>query len=166
MGDFQSCIAVILAEEGGLSQHRRDPGGLTKYGISQRSYPELNIAALTKETAITLYRRDYWAKISGDDLPPGLDLLVLDCAINQGVPRAALLLQEALSIPTDTIIGPVTLRNAQRAMPELMEHFCALRAWRYEIDRNEDVFGKGWFRRLFRVFVEARKRYERETRPA
>jgi len=31
MGDFQYCIAVILAEEGGLSQHRRDPGGLTKY---------------------------------------------------------------------------------------------------------------------------------------
>ena len=38
--------------------------------------------------------------------------------------------------------------------------------WRYEINRTEDVFGKGWFQRLFRVFVEARKRYEHETRPA
>ena len=47
MGDFQHCIELILAEEGGLAHYRRDPGRLTKYGISQRSYPELNIAAPT-----------------------------------------------------------------------------------------------------------------------
>jgi len=155
MGNFPRCIELIMTEEGGLSQHRQDPGGLTNYGISQRSYPELNIAALTKETAITLYRRDYWNQISGDDLPPGLDLLVLDCAINQGVPSAILLLQEAVNVPLDGVIGPVTLRNAQRAMPDLLNHFCALRAWRYEINHNEDVFGKGWFRRLFRMHALA-----------
>ncbi|MFZ1641449.1 MAG: glycosyl hydrolase 108 family protein [Candidatus Contendobacter sp.] len=47
MGDFQSCIKIILAEEGGLANHSRDHGGLTQYGISQRSYPDLDIAALT-----------------------------------------------------------------------------------------------------------------------
>ncbi len=63
MGDFNRCISLILAEEGGLSNHRQDPGGLTKYGISQRSYPTLNIAALTLSEAQALYRRDYWNPI-------------------------------------------------------------------------------------------------------
>ena len=51
MGDFHRCIDPILAEEGGLSNHPDDPGGLTKYGISQRSYPTLNIATLTLANA-------------------------------------------------------------------------------------------------------------------
>jgi hypothetical protein len=54
MSDFQRCIDLILAEEGGLANHRRDPGGLTNYGISQRAYPDLNLAALTRETAIAI----------------------------------------------------------------------------------------------------------------
>ena len=40
-------------------------------------------------------------------------------------------------------------------MPGILGEFCALRAWRYEINKNEDVFGKGWFRRLFRGFNTA-----------
>ena len=156
MGDFPRCIAVILAEEGGLANHRRDPGGLTKYGISQRSYPDLNIAALTKETAIALYRRDYWNPVHGDELPAGLDLLLLDCAVNQGPATAIRLLQEALKLDQDGVLGPITLANARRTMPNVLPEFCALRAWRYEINRHEDAFGKGWFRRLFRLFALAR----------
>ncbi len=152
MGDFQSCIKIILAEEGGLSNHRRDPGGLTQYGISQRSYPGINIAALTLADAMAIYRRDYWNLIQGNDLPVGLDLLMLDCAINQGPVTAIKLLQEATGIQQDGIIGPVTLSAAEDTMPHVMIVFAALRAWRYEINRNEDVFGKGWFLRLFRLF--------------
>ncbi len=82
MGDFSRCIDPILAEEGGLSNHPADPGGLTQYGISQRSYPTLDIAALTLDDAQALYRRDYWNPLHGSQLPSGLDLLMLDCAVN------------------------------------------------------------------------------------
>ena len=95
MGDFHRCISLILGEEGGIANHRKDPGGLTKYGISQRSDPTLNIAALTLDDAKAIYRRDYWTPIRGDELPSGLDLLMLDCAINQGVVTAIQLLQQA-----------------------------------------------------------------------
>ena len=156
MGDFQRCIELILAEEGGLANHRRDPGGLTQYGISQRSYPDINIATLTRDAAIALYRRDYWNPVHGDELPAGLDLLLLDCAINQGPATAIKLLQEALGVTVDGIPGPITLTSARQAMPGLLGEFCALRAWRYEINRHEDAFGKGWFRRLFRQFALAR----------
>lgn len=152
---FDRCIGVILAEEGGMANLRRDPGGLTKYGISQRAYPHLDIAALTLEDAKAIYRRDYWQPIRGDALPVGLNLLVLDCAINQGVVTAVKLLQEAARSPVDGVLGTQTLEATRRAMPGILGEFCALRAWRYEINKNEDVFGKGWFRRLFRGFSTA-----------
>ena len=156
MGDFHRCIDIILAEEGGHANHRRDPGGLTKYGISQRSYPNLDIARLTEEQATQIYHRDYWERISGDEIPTGLDLLLLDTAVNMGAVRAIMILQEALGVTLDGIIGDATRARIRQTMPGVIDEFCALRAWRYEINRNEDVFGKGWFRRLFRIFALAR----------
>lgn len=155
MGDFHRCIDRILAEEGGLSAHPADPGGLTNYGISQRSYPTLDIAALTLADAQALYRCDYWQPLHGDVLPAGLDLLLLDCAINQGVVTAIQLLQQALRIPDDGLIGPKTLSAAEAAMPGLLDAFAAERALRYEFNRNEAVFGRGWYRRLLRIHRHA-----------
>lgn len=156
MGNFQRCIDLILAEEGGLVNHHRDPGGLTQYGISQRAYPNLDIATLTLDAAKAIYRRDYWNPVHGDELPDGLDLLLLDGAINQGPVTTIKLLQEALNVAVDGVLGPITLANARRAMPNVLAKFCALRAWRYEINRDEDVFGKGWFNRLFRLYTIAK----------
>ena len=151
MGDFHRCISLILGEEGGIENHRKDPGGLTNYGISQRSDPTLNIAALTLDDAKAIYRRDYWTPIRGDELPSGLDLLMLDCAINQGVTTALQLLQQALRIQDDGLIGPQTLSAAEAAMPGLLDAFDAERALRYEFNRNEETFGRGWYRRLLRI---------------
>ena len=155
MGDFHRCISLILGEEGGIANHRKDPGGLTKYGISQRSDPTLNIAALTLDDAKAIYRRDYWQPIHGDELPSGLDLLMLDCAINQGVVTAIKLLQQALHTTDDGIIGPKTLNLADVAMPGLLDAFAAERALRYEFNKNEATFGRGWYRRLLRMHRHA-----------
>ena len=155
MGDFQRCIDHVLAEEGGLSDHPADPGGLTKYGISKRSYPTLDIAGLTLDDAKALYRRDYWQVLHGDQLPSGLDLLMLDCAINQGPVTAIKLLQRTLRIQDDGIIGPETLSAAAVAMPGLLDAFAAERALRYELNPNEATFGRGWYRRLLRMHRHA-----------
>jgi len=157
MGDFNRCISLILGEEGGIANHRKDPGGLTKYGISQRSYPTLNIAALTLDDAKAIYRRDYWNPIRGDELPSGLDLTLFDSAINQGPVTAIQLLQQALHIADDGIIGPKTLNLASTAMPNLLDDFAAERAIRYEFNRNEATFGRGWYRRLLRMHRQAWK---------
>jgi lysozyme family protein len=151
MGDFNRCIALILAEEGGGSNHPADPGGITKFGISQRSYPEINMALLTEVQARAIYQRDYWQPLHGDLLPAGLDLLLLDCAVNQGTPTAILLLQRMLGVQSDGAMGPITLNSARRAMPKLLDVFAAERALNYECNRNEALFGRGWYRRLFRI---------------
>ena len=151
MGDFSRCIDPILAEEGGLSRHPTDPGGLTNYGISQRAYPTLDIASLTRADAKTLYHRDYWNPIHGDELPSGLDLTLFDSAINQGPVTAIQLLQHALQIKADGRLGPITLAASIQAMPNLLDAFDAERALRYEFNRNEETFGRGWYRRLLRI---------------
>ena len=151
MGDFHRCISLILGEEGGIENHRKDPGGLTNYGISQRSYPTLNIAALTLDDAKAIYRRDYWNPIRGDELPSGLDLTLFDSAINQGPVTAIQLLQHALQIKADGRLGPITLAASFKAMPDLLDDFDAERALRYEFNRNEETFGRGWYRRLLRI---------------
>ncbi len=155
MGDFQHCIDRILAEEGGQSNHPADPGGLTKFGISQRAYPTLDMAHLTLADAEALYRRDYWQPIQGDSLPPGLDLLMLDCAVNQGVVTAIRLLQAALKLKEDGVLGPVTQAAAAHALPDGLDRFAAERALRYEFNRNEESFGRGWYRRLLRMHRQA-----------
>ena len=151
MGDFHRCISLILGEEGGIANHRKDPGGLTKYGISQRSDPTLNIATLTLDDAKAIYRRDYWNPIRGDELPSGLDLTLFDSAINQGPVTALQLLQHALQIKADGLLGPITLAASFKAMPDLLDDFDAERALRYEFNRNEETFGRGWYRRLLRI---------------
>jgi hypothetical protein len=56
----------------------------------------LDIRALTMDEAISIYHRDYWLPISGDDLPPALAIATFDCAVNQGVTKAKRILQLAL----------------------------------------------------------------------
>lgn len=152
---FEWAVAIVLEREGGYVNDPKDPGGETKYGISRRAYPALDIAALTKEDAKVIYRRDYWDACQCDGLPPDVALLVFDCAVNQGVATARILLQEAAAVKVDGAVGPVTLAAARK--PGVAREFTALRAWRYEINRNEEVYGKGWFRRLFHVYDLATK---------
>lgn len=153
MGDFYRCIELIIAEEGGYVNHPVDPGGETKYGISQRAYPHLNVAALTLDDAISLYQRDYWHPIHGDVFPDGLALLLLDSAVNQGPVTAVTLLQQALcrsrTVTVDGLSGPQTEYAANAAMPRILTDFAAERALRYEFNRHEAIFGRGWYRRLF-----------------
>lgn len=158
MGDFIRCIDLILAEEGGYVNHPNDPGGETNFGISQRAYPHLNIKTLTRADAIEIYWRDYWTPIYGDHFPDALALLLLDSAVNQGITTAVRLLQQALKVPVDGLPGPVTQSAARHAaLPGLLIDFCAERAYRYQGLRQSDTFGRGWYRRLFRVYGHAQR---------
>jgi lysozyme family protein len=85
---FDAAFLLVVAAEGGekVTDDPRDPGGLTKWGICQRSYPDLDIRALTESDAREIYRRDYWDACKCDELPWPLSLYVFDAAINQACP--------------------------------------------------------------------------------
>jgi len=154
MSAFDSIIEMILKHEGGYVDHSSDPGGETKYGISKRAYPDVNIAALTEEDAKDIYKRDYWSRIKGDDLPAGVACVVMDYAVNSGVSRASKALQAACGINNgDGIIGPHTLSATWVTVRNYSEKYVVdeVTDQRRGFIRNLSIyetFGKGWERRI------------------
>lgn len=88
MNDFEKALKFVLKWEGGYSNDKNDPGGETKYGISKRSYPELDISKLTLKQAEEIYYQNYWLKCGCNELPYPFDILVFDTAVNMGKRRA------------------------------------------------------------------------------
>lgn len=155
--NFALALDFVLAHEGGYVNDPQDPGGETKYGISKRAYPSLDIANLTREDAAKIYRSDYWDKCRCGELPPGTDLLTFDAAVNQG-PRAAIqMLQDALNVKVDGIIGPITLRAAQTVGMDLVPELAAIRMHAYALNPSFHRYGLGWSRRLIGCVVAALK---------
>lgn len=150
MTTFDKVIDFVLTHEGGatITEDPMDPGGLTKYGISQRAHPLLNIRMLTEEAARQIYREDYWNKIRGDELPPALAVVVFDCAVNQGPHAAIRILQQAVGVNDDGILGPKTLAAASAAGSMVLAELVARRMVAYGLNPKFTRYGLGWSRRL------------------
>ena len=82
---FGAAVSHVLTNEGGTTV---DTGGLTKFGISAKAHPGLDIANLSQADAVKIYKSEYWDKINGDKLPSALQNTALDAAVNQGVDNA------------------------------------------------------------------------------
>jgi lysozyme family protein len=165
-------IALMVRLEGGFVDNPKDPGGATKFGITQKTLDywrsrlasplPANVRDLAVADASRIYELTDWAQIHGDQLPVALAVLVLNSAVNQGEETAIRLLQAALRIPQTGAIGPPELAAIEHwhspYMPEqtLAEEYCAQVAVRYaHLDSTEAVFELGWFRRLMRVYTAA-----------
>lgn len=74
-------------KDGGYTDDPTDPGGETRWGISKRAYPDIDIKSLTKEEAMLLYERDYWLKIGADKMDKRMAITCFDSAVNCGVGR-------------------------------------------------------------------------------
>jgi lysozyme family protein len=152
MSHFPRCIKHVLAAEGGYVNDPNDPGGETKFGISKRSYPDLDIQLITQDQAIALYERDFWTPIQGDALPAGLDLLILDHGINAGTKPAVRLLQGLTGAPADGIMGPITLASISGQDTEsLITRFSTARLAYYESLSGWRYYAAGWRRRVQRM---------------
>lgn len=156
MTDFDRAFGIVIGHEGGYVNDPQDPGGETRFGISKRAFPNLDIGKLNIEQAKTIYRNLYWVKVRGDELVWPLNLFLFDCAVNQGVDAAIRLMQRALDVAQDGVFGKVTLERAQAASPWHAAKFMALRALRYQGTRNFDRFGEGWLTRTYAVAMEAK----------
>ena len=116
MAYFEKAIKIILKYEGGYVWNPDDPGGETKYGISKRQYPNLDIKNLTKKQAKEIYRKDYWNKINGGDInDDDIALQIFDFAVNSGVKRAVKVIQKICWVKEDGVLGNNTLHNINQA---------------------------------------------------
>lgn len=169
MSAFEKAFDLLIGHEGGYSTDRADRGNWTggavgkgefkgtKYGISAAAYPALDIKNLTIAQARAIYKRDYWDKVRGDDLPPAFALIAFDAAVNAGVRPGSRFLQMALRVGADGVIGPQTIAAARAARDQVGVMVEAL-AQRAEYNRkvpSADAHGLGWSRRLFKLAFQA-----------
>ena len=155
-----SCAFVIDRLEGGGALVV-DAGGPTRWGISQRAHPDVDIERLARADAVALYHERYWRQVRADFLPPGLDLAVFDAAVNMGPAFAVKLLQRVLRVVDDGIPGPVTLATARVFVPqsELRALYNEIRLRSYEeLVATKPVHRPslyGWRCRVMRLADEA-----------
>ena len=155
-GNFEKCLEITLVHEGGYVNDKRDPGGETNMGISKRSYPKEDIRGMTRERASAIYRRDFWNRVKGDDLPDGLDLVAFDAAVNSGPSRGAKWLQQALGVTVDGKIGPQTIAAAQATYaPAAIQRAVGFRLAFLRSLKTWPTFGKGWTARMQRLEASA-----------
>lgn len=128
MTDFRRCLAFVLKWEGGdkITRDPRDPGGTTKYGISQRAHPSLDIESLTEAQAAAIYEIEYWRPTGCDGLAWPLNLCAFDCAVNQ---------------------GPGFAREALR-LSHVPGTVLQIRWERYQRSKGFETYGRGWGNRL------------------
>ena len=127
MSPFERAMAFVLKYEGGYSNDPNDPGGETKWGISKRAHPELDIKNLTLEEAKRIYYTDYWLPSGAADMPEALAIAHMDTSVNLGVGRAKKLLSEAGG-------------DLERYLALRLNFYTTLSTWAH--------FGKGWTRRV------------------
>lgn len=165
--NFSACFAFTLGAEGGYTDDAADPGNWTggavnsgvlrgtKFGISASSYPTIDIASLTQETAEEIYRRDYWMLLQGDALPLPLAMVGFDGAVNAGPHMSVVWLQETVGQRADGILGADTLAAlnagdpvalAREALVRRIDYYAQLPTW--------STFGLGWTRRIIALAGE------------
>jgi lysozyme family protein len=159
---FLDAFKAVIGYEGGYADDPNDRGGETKYGISKRSYPNRDIAALTLEDAKAIYYVDFWHQLRLDDVTDyQIALELFDTAVNCGVNTAVIIAQKALNflggkLAVDGAIGSRTvdaLNVWSEHDPEALHK--ALNGYQfmhYEriVTKNPSQmkFARGWLKRI------------------
>jgi len=171
--NFAASLEHVLRHEGGWTNHPKDPGGATNFGVLQRVYDPYrrkkgqtprSVKFITSEEVADIYRSLYWDKIAGDSLPRGIDYCTFDAAVNSGPSRGARWLQQAINscakakrCAVDEVVGPATIDAADDYAPhELIDAMLDARLGFMKIARHSKTkallfptFGRGWTNRLF-----------------
>lgn len=157
MERFEKIIRHTLKWEGGYVWDKDDSGGETKYGITKRQYPYLNIKNLTEDEAIEIYHQDYWKSYHDAINSYKVAGRLFDISVNMGHENPNKMLQRAANslggnLIVDGIIGPLSLSAINRCDEEdLYSEFYNLIKSRYErISHygNNRKFLRGWMNRL------------------
>jgi len=163
---FQACLPIILKSEGGFVDDPEDPGGATNLGVSLKTLSSwlgrratvAEVRALKPADVAPIYEARYYNAAYANDCPAGVDLIVFDEAVNQGVGRAVKSLQRCAGVAADGAFGPKTKAAVDAMAPaELIDRIAADREALYRALPTFGHFGEGWLARLARTKADALK---------
>lgn len=160
MAEFLKAIDGVLEREGGYVKDPSDRGGETKYGISKRSYPHLDIADLTKQDAVDIYCEDFWVPLcAGQIVKQIVANVFFDFSVNTGRTRATKLMQQIICVPIDGIIGPITIGAINSADGEKTAMQYTLQRIQFYSDlasgrKSQKKFLAGWINRALSALYD------------
>lgn len=172
LSNWDKSFDAVIAHEGGFTDDVRDPGnklpdgrpGCTMWGCTQANWEAYvghkvthdDMKALKKEDVKPLYKKNYWDAVRGDDLPSGVDYAAFDFAINAGPGASRKMIQRALGVTADGIIGPGTMAAIKAADgKDFLNKFSAAKEAFYKSLATFPTYGKGWLRRVAEVQAKA-----------
>jgi len=185
---FEACLEVVLKFEGGLSDHPLDRGGKTNFGITQAVYntyrkaigkPLQDVAKITMAEVREIYYRYYWTPSKAEKMPPPLDLVVFDTAVNCGVATSARLLRRAMarlglvSDWRDDVVRESVIATLWRLAkePNKLKGLCyaylteRFNYYKAIVERNpsQKVFFRGWHNRIKKLKAIVNEWFESQS---
>jgi len=158
---FEIAFERVVASEGGFQNDPKDRGNWTsgiigrgelkgtKFGVSAMSYPHLDIESLTIVDVREIYLRDWWDKMNLDKFPKAVAFQIFDASINHGVGQAIKMVQRAVGVLADGILGPKTLEAVRKIdSDDFVLKFLAERIDFFVRVPTFSVYGKGWMARV------------------
>jgi lysozyme family protein len=144
---FDEAFDRLLGHEGGYVNDPNDPGGETSWGISKRSYPNVDIKNLTRDGAKAIYLRDFWEPLGNAD--GAIKFQVFDFAVNGGLSTGLRKLQAAIGVADDGHWGPVSAGALARMdKNDVLLRFNAQRIRYYTSLSKWPRYGAGWVNRV------------------
>ena len=150
---FKQIFDRLIGHEGGYVDDPRDPGGETNWGITKRTAQangyQGSMRAMTRDQAFKIYYSAFWLRYQCDKMPEAVAFQFFDAAVNHGFGNASRMLQRAVNVADDGIIGNMTIAAIKkmaisdvimRLNAERLEFYCKLSTFA--------TFGKGWVRRV------------------
>jgi len=162
MSNFEYAFDEVIGLEGGYVNDTGDHGGETKWGVSKRSYPNVDIKNLTKEEAKQIYWKDFWNKLLLTQVGEvSVALEIFEQAVNLGRKQAGIHVQGGLQllgeiVDQDGWIGQQTIaainRLGQARTQAYLKILNGFQFMKYlEIVTNDPTQKKyfvGWLRRI------------------
>ena len=151
--NFDTAFEKLLGHEGGFSDHAADPGGKTRYGITEAVAREVGYRGDMREMPLDLakriYMERYWRPVRADELPAGVRYAVFDAAVNSGPGQAVKWLQRAAGVADDGVLGPKTLAAANALNADSLRSKILAQRLRFMSSLpNWPAFSRGWSRRI------------------
>ena len=116
--NFSQIFNRLIGHEGGYVNDPRDPGGETNWGITKRTAQANgytgNMKTMTRQQAYEIYYRAFWLRYNCEQMPDAVAYQFFDAAVNHGFGNASRMLQRAVGVLDDGIIGKYSLEAINR----------------------------------------------------
>lgn len=150
---FDTAFNRVMDHEGRYVNNPKDPGGETNWGVTIATARANGytgpMRSMTRDQAKAIYKKAFWDRAKADSYDPAIAFQLFDAAVNHGIGNAIRMLQRAVGVTADGVVGPFTIAAITRkSLPDVLALFNAERIEFYTKLSTFEVFGRGWMNRV------------------